>query len=41
MGDLPASYYDITVRANGRRLFQEAIYIYPDRTTWLDIQINN
>ncbi len=41
MGDLPANYYDVTVRANGRRLFQEAIYIYPDRTTWLDIQLNN
>jgi len=40
MGDLPANYYDVTVRANGRRLFQEVIYVYPNRTTWIDIEID-
>lgn len=40
LGDLPATYYDVTVRANGRRLFQQIIYVYPNKTTWLDITLN-
>lgn len=41
IGDLPANYYEVTVRANGRRLFQRVIYVYPAKTTWIDIQLNN
>jgi murein DD-endopeptidase MepM/ murein hydrolase activator NlpD len=41
LGDLPANYYDVTVRANGRRLFQQVVYIYPNKTTWLDVQLSN
>ena len=40
IGDLPATYYDVTVRTNGRRVFQEIVYIYPNRTTWLEIQLD-
>ncbi|MEO1441186.1 MAG: peptidoglycan DD-metalloendopeptidase family protein [Chloroflexota bacterium] len=40
LGDLPANYYEITVRANGRRLFQEVVYVYPNRTTRLDIELD-
>ncbi len=41
LGDLPADYYDVTVRANGRRLFQQVVYVHPNQTTWLDVQLNN
>jgi hypothetical protein len=41
LGDLPANYYDVTVRSNGRRLFQQIVYVYPNQTTWLDIQLDN
>lgn len=41
LGDLPADYYDVTVRANGRRLFQQVVYVYPNRTTWLDVRLAN
>ncbi|MEO0564230.1 MAG: peptidoglycan DD-metalloendopeptidase family protein, partial [Chloroflexota bacterium] len=41
LGDLPADYYDVTVRANGRRLFQEIVYVYPNRTTFIDVQLSN
>lgn len=40
LGDLPATYYDVTVRANGRRLFQQIMYVYPNKTTRLDIVLN-
>ncbi|MEM6527614.1 MAG: peptidoglycan DD-metalloendopeptidase family protein [Chloroflexota bacterium] len=40
LGDLPANYYDVTVRADGRRLFQQVVYVYPNRTTRLDIQLD-
>ncbi len=41
MGDLPANYYDVTIRANGRRVFQQIVYVYPNRTTWLDIEVSD
>jgi murein DD-endopeptidase MepM/ murein hydrolase activator NlpD len=39
LGDLPANYYEVTVSDNGRMRFQKLIYIYPNRTTWLDVQL--
>ncbi|MDX2160673.1 MAG: peptidoglycan DD-metalloendopeptidase family protein [bacterium] len=40
LGDLPADYYEVSVGENGRVRFREIIYIYPNRTTWLDVQLN-
>ena len=39
LGDLPANYYEVSVTDNGRVRFQETVYVYPDRTTWVDIQL--
>jgi len=39
LGDLPANYYTVTVSDNGRLRFQQLIYVYPNRTTWLDVQL--
>jgi murein DD-endopeptidase MepM/ murein hydrolase activator NlpD len=40
LGDLPANYYEVSVNDNGRVRFQQIIYIYPNRTTWLEIVLN-
>jgi murein DD-endopeptidase MepM/ murein hydrolase activator NlpD len=40
LGDLPANYYDVSVRDNGRLRFQKIVYVYPNRTTWIDIELN-
>lgn len=40
LGDLPANYYEVTVSENGRVRFQRIIYVYPNRTTWLDVRLN-
>lgn len=40
LGDLPADYYEVTVGENGRVRFRQYVYIYPNRTTWLDIRLN-
>jgi murein DD-endopeptidase MepM/ murein hydrolase activator NlpD len=39
LGDLPANYYEVSVNDNGRVRFRETIYVYPDRTTWIDVQL--
>lgn len=39
LGDLPANYYEVSVTINGRVGFRQMVYVYPDRTTWIDIQI--
>ncbi|MFZ4826258.1 MAG: M23 family metallopeptidase [Phototrophicaceae bacterium] len=39
VGDLPANYYLVTVR-HGGQFYQDTIYLYPDRTTWLDIDLS-
>lgn len=39
LGDLPANYYEVSVTDNGRVRFRETIYIYPDQTTWIDVQL--
>jgi murein DD-endopeptidase MepM/ murein hydrolase activator NlpD len=40
LGDLPAGYYTVTVSENGRIRFRETIYLYPNRTTWLEVRLN-
>ncbi len=35
-GDLPANYYEVSVNDGQRVRFQKLIYVYPDRTTWID-----
>jgi murein DD-endopeptidase MepM/ murein hydrolase activator NlpD len=40
LGDLPANYYTLTVRADGRQRYQEIVYVYPNSATWVDIQLN-
>lgn len=41
LGDLPANYYTITVGERGRVRFRETVYVYPNRTTWVNVQLNN
>jgi murein DD-endopeptidase MepM/ murein hydrolase activator NlpD len=40
LGDLPANYYTVTVSDGTRARFQQIVYVYPNRTTWLDVQLN-
>lgn len=40
LGDLPANYYEVTVSENGRVRFQRIVYVFPNRTTWIDVQLN-
>ncbi|MBL8163697.1 MAG: peptidoglycan DD-metalloendopeptidase family protein [Anaerolineae bacterium] len=40
LGDLPANYYQVYVSENGRVRFQQIVYIYPNRSTWLTVQLN-
>jgi murein DD-endopeptidase MepM/ murein hydrolase activator NlpD len=40
LGDLPANYYDVSVRDNGRLRFQKIVYVYPNRTTWIEVELN-
>ncbi len=37
LGDLPANYYEVSVTADGVVRFRRTIYIYANRTTWIDI----
>lgn len=39
IGDLLANYYLITVR-HGGLFYQDTIYLYPDRTTWIEIELS-
>jgi murein DD-endopeptidase MepM/ murein hydrolase activator NlpD len=39
LGDLPANYYEVIVSENGRVRFQKIVYVYPNRSTWIDIQL--
>ncbi len=39
IGDLPMGYYTVTVSENGRIRFRETIYVYGNRTTWLNVQL--
>lgn len=40
LGDLPSNYYEITVSENGRVRFRQIVYVYPNRTTWVDVILN-
>ncbi len=40
LGDLPPNYYDVSVTADGVVRFRKTIYVYANRTTWIDIQLN-
>jgi murein DD-endopeptidase MepM/ murein hydrolase activator NlpD len=40
LGDLPANYYTVTVSDGNRARFQQIVYVYPNRTTWLDVQLD-
>jgi murein DD-endopeptidase MepM/ murein hydrolase activator NlpD len=40
LGDLPANYYEVSVNDGQRVRFLKIIYVYPGRTTWLDIVLN-
>jgi murein DD-endopeptidase MepM/ murein hydrolase activator NlpD len=40
LGDLPANYYTVTVSEGGRVRFREMVYIFPNRTTWIDVRLN-
>ncbi|MBZ0301507.1 MAG: peptidoglycan DD-metalloendopeptidase family protein [Anaerolineae bacterium] len=39
LGDLPANYYEVSVTDNGRVRFRETVYVYPNRTTWIQVQL--
>jgi hypothetical protein len=39
LGDLPANYYEVTVSERGRLRFRKLIYVYPNRSTWVDVQL--
>jgi len=39
LGDLPANYYEVAVSDNGRIRFQKIVYVYPNRSTWIDVQL--
>lgn len=39
LGDLPADWYNLVVRADGTTLFRDQVYVYPNRTTWVDVQL--
>jgi murein DD-endopeptidase MepM/ murein hydrolase activator NlpD len=40
LGDLPAGYYEVSVNDGQRVRFLKMIYVYPNITTWLNIQLN-
>ncbi len=40
LGDLPANYYEVSVTENGRVRFRKLIFVYPNRTTWINIILN-
>jgi murein DD-endopeptidase MepM/ murein hydrolase activator NlpD len=40
LGDLPAGWYTVTVGEGGRVRFRQYLFVYPNRTTWLNIALN-
>lgn len=40
LGDLPANYYEVTVSDNGRIRFRQIVYVYPNRSTWIEVKLN-
>lgn len=39
LGDLPSDYYNLAIRSGGSTLYRDQIFLYPNRTTWLEIQL--
>ncbi len=39
-GDIPEGYYEVSVNDGQRVRFRQTIYIYPNATTWIDVQLN-
>ncbi|MFN8377042.1 MAG: peptidoglycan DD-metalloendopeptidase family protein [Anaerolineae bacterium] len=39
-GDLPEGYYTVRVSENGRVRFEQQTYVYPGKTTWVDVVLN-
>jgi murein DD-endopeptidase MepM/ murein hydrolase activator NlpD len=40
LGDLPTNYYEVSVNDNGRVRFRQIVYVYKNRTTWIDVKLN-
>lgn len=40
LGDLPAGYYTVTVGEGGRVRFQQTVYIFANRTNFLNVRLN-
>ncbi len=40
LGDLPANYYTVTVGERGRVRFRQIVYVYPNRTTFINVRLN-
>lgn len=39
-GDLPEGYYTVRVSENGRVRFEQQVYVYPGKTTWVDVVLS-
>lgn len=39
LGDIPANYYEVTVSDNGRVRFRQIVYVYANRSTWVDVKL--
>lgn len=39
-GDLPEGYYTVRVSENGRVRFEQEVYVFPAKTTWVDVVLN-
>ena len=37
LGDLPEGYYTVRVSENGRTRFEQEVYVFPAKTTWVDV----
>lgn len=37
LGDLPEGYYTVRVSENGRVRFEQEVYVFPSKTTWVDV----
>jgi murein DD-endopeptidase MepM/ murein hydrolase activator NlpD len=37
LGDLPEGYYTVRVSENGRVRFTQEVFVYPNKTTWVDV----
>ncbi|MBL8145464.1 MAG: peptidoglycan DD-metalloendopeptidase family protein, partial [Anaerolineae bacterium] len=37
LGDLPEGYYTVRVSESGRVRFEQQVYVFPSKTTWVDV----